>query len=171
MDWPSVLEVIEWRLAIEREHGYGVSWVHSVTKKLNTEAWRGLWLSWAGSHRLRDSHDAMLGASENSCVRAISLWSESDFKCHTNWMRHFWAIIGHCISNVIERKIHILREQWSELRSVKESTRALVFDHFCPDLTLLATCWLCQIFVAVKLFNLRECTWLIIILIRLFSLY
>ena len=80
----------------------------------------------------------MLAASEDASVWSVWRWNEFHQCRRSNWVRSLNSADGHGIRDGVERKVHVLLEEASELGSNKEWLGRAVLNDIFPDDLLLA---------------------------------
>ena len=169
---PTVLEEVEGWLSIEGKHGEPVTGGHAVTETLDSVAWGGLGGLGSRLGELRDSHDAVLEASEAASVGAVRGGDELDLGCHASRVSPLDSTLRHGVTDVIERQIHVLFEKGSELRADKEAFRCSVLDHVRPDDLLLAESGEFLVVGSVEMSSVRHVrTWLGTVAIGIVALF
>ena len=153
---PAVPEEVEGRLTVEGKHGKPISGGHAIAEELNTVAWGGLGGLGSRLRELRDSHDAMLAASEDTSVGSVVSRDELNQCAGASWMGFLDSALGHRVRDRVERHVHILVEETLELVANKESLRRMVTVDALPDEVLFADGWKCLIVGRIELIVLFD---------------
>ena len=138
---PAVPEEVEGRLTVEGKHGKPISRGHAIAEELHTVAWGSLGGLRSRLRELRDSHDGMLAASEDTSVGSVVSGDELNQCADASWVGFLDSAHWHLIRDRVERQVHILIEESLELIANKESLRRVITVDALPDEFLFADGW------------------------------
>lgn len=135
---PSVLEEVKGFVAVEGEHGEPIGRAHAISEPLDAVSWHSLGDLWSRRNGVRDAHETVLGASEDTGVGRVGVRDVLYLGHSAHGMRHFDPLFRHAVRNCVVRVVHILIEKGLELRTTEEQFSSLVHEDVLPKLLLLA---------------------------------
>ena len=135
---PPVAEEVEGRLAVEGKHGEPVGRGHAVSEEFHAVAGSGLGDLGGRQSELRDSHDGVLAALEDSGVGGVVGGNELHEGGGASGVSPLNATGGRRVGDVVEGQVHVLLEEALELVAYKESLRSKVSVDISPDNLLFA---------------------------------
>ena len=135
---PSVLEEVKGFVAVEGEHGNPIGRAHAVSEPLDAVPWHSLGNLWRRRNGVRDAHETMLAASEDTGVGRVGVRDVLYLGHSAHGMSHFDPLFRHAVRHNVVRVVHILIEKRLELRTAEEQFSRFIQEDVLPELFFLA---------------------------------
>ena len=135
IDWLEEVECI-W-VAFKRMERKVVACVDAISKVFESSR-GGRNKVWANSADFRDSEYTVVSSLQRASKWVVVETFKSEQPRDTSWMENFDSVWWHLVSDEIERQVDIRKEELHREESIEELAWCVVFNHFHPNLLLLA---------------------------------